>query len=114
MKEIKKNELNSTIKAWDNEKWKQAKEMFKIYCKWKDDAREEKQLYDNKPASEIINKAWTNNKTEILRRYDAYTSKITEDINFQSSYLEKYSDFGKSEKKIHHSLNLQIYKTVCK
>ena len=64
LKRLKKNEISSKVKAWDSEKWKEEveeKKSLEIYCKWKENVQQEEELYDNRPASEIMYRARTNN-----------------------------------------------------
>ena len=117
---MKKEEISTRIKTWDSNKWKQEvknKKSLKIYCKWKEDIRAEEDLYDNRPASEIMYKARTNNlqlqdrkrhqggdtkcimcdeETEDLEHFmlwcTAYTKVRSDDTNFQRPYIEKTED----------------------
>ena len=63
LRRMKKEELSTRIKTWDSNKWKQevkSKKSLSIYCKWKEEIKAEEDLYDNRSASEIMYKAWTN------------------------------------------------------
>lgn len=63
LRTIKKENLNNKIKQWDNKKWQKEvaeKSSLSIYKNWKSGVKEES-IYDNRPSSEILFKARTNN-----------------------------------------------------
>lgn len=116
LKVLTKKELSTKIKTWDSMQWKQevkGKTSLTIYCKWKENIKQEEDLYDNRPASEIMYRARTNNlqlqdrmrhqgkdtqcmmcseKIENINHFilwcTAYTKERSKDKNFQRPYIE--------------------------
>lgn len=60
---IKKEKLKNKIREWDSRKWQkevEEKSSLSLYRNWKKEMAEEK-IYDNRPSSQILFKARTNN-----------------------------------------------------
>ena len=62
--EIGKSQVNDKIKKWDTKIWEEeigSKNSLVIYRKYKKEIKSEEEIYDNRPASEILYQARTNN-----------------------------------------------------